>query len=117
MVRVLAILIALSFSVTAWAGERGTASPLVAQVPIGPSVVIPPHPIATIEFVRESGVERWEVLLRDCKCTDARVNIRFTGNGCTEMGEIYAGLITPLYEDMNFKTVNGKTCLVRAIEH
>ncbi len=117
MVRVLAILAVLSLSVTAWAGEFGSASSLLVQAPIGPSVVIPPHPIATIEFVRESGVERWEVLLRGGKWNEARVNIRITGSGCTQMGEIYPGLITPLYEGMDFKTANGKTCLVRAIEH
>jgi len=30
--------------------------------------------------------------------------------------EIYKGLITPLYDDMTFKTKNGRTCSVQAIE-
>jgi hypothetical protein len=34
----------------------------------------------------------------------------------TQMGEIYQGMITPLYEDMTFKTKNGRTCTVQTIE-
>src|SRR5512135_3213869 len=46
-------LLALNFSLEA------------AQVPIGPgtTVIAPPRPMAAIEFVGESGVERWEVKL------------------------------------------------------
>jgi hypothetical protein len=37
---------------------------LAAQIPIGPSVTItPPQPMAAIEFVQESGIERWRVKL------------------------------------------------------
>ncbi len=87
-----------------------------AQVPVGPSYTItPPRPMAAIEFVGESGVERWQVKLTRSGTTE-EVHLRISGSGCTQMDEIYQGMITPLYEDMTFKTRSGKTCTVQAIE-
>jgi len=86
------------------------------QVPIRPNVTItPPQPMAAIEFVQEAGVERWEVKLTRAGSTE-KLYLRISGPSCTHMGEIYGGMITPLYEDMTFKTKNGKTCTVQAIE-
>ena len=87
-----------------------------AQIPIGPSVTItPPQPMAAIEFVQEAGVERWQVkLTRGGSIEDAY--LRISGSSCTHMGEIYQGMLTPLYDDMTFKTKNGRTCTVQAIE-
>ncbi len=97
-------LLALSYSLVA------------AQVPGGPTCCItPPHPMAAIEFVQESGVERWQVKLTRAGATE-EVHLRISGSGCTQMEEIYRGMITPLYEDMTFKTKSGKTCTVQAIE-
>jgi hypothetical protein len=91
-------------------------SPAAAQVPIGPGVTItPPRPMAAIEFVGESGVERWEVKLTRAGSTE-NVHLRFSGSSCTQMDEIYRGMITPPYEDMTFKTKSGRTCTVQAIE-
>ena len=89
---------------------------LAAQIPIGPSVTItPPQPMAAIEFVQESGIERWKVkLTRGGVAEDAY--LRISGSSCTHMGEIYQGMLTPLYDDMTFKTKNGRTCTVQAIE-
>jgi hypothetical protein len=88
-----------------------------AQVPIRPNVTItPPQPMAAIEFVQEAGVERWEVKLSGGKYFGEKAYLRITGNSCTHMEEVYKGMITPLYEDMTFKTRNGKTCTVQAIE-
>ena len=41
------------------------ALPAAAQIVINPNttIIVPPKPMATIEFVQESGVERWEVKL------------------------------------------------------
>ena len=91
-------------------------SPAAAQVPIGPRITItPPRPIAAIEFVEESGVERWQVkLIREGSTENA--HLRISGSSCTQMDEIYRGMITPLYEDMTFKTKSGRTCTVQAIE-
>ena len=89
---------------------------LAAQLPIGPSVTItPPQPMAAIEFVQEAGVERWQgKLTRGGSIEDAY--LRISGSSCTHMGEIYRGVLTPLYDDMTFKTKNGRTCAVQAIE-
>ena len=86
------------------------------QIPIGPSVTItPPQPMASIEFVQEAGVERWQVkLIRGGSIEDAY--LRISGSSCTHMGEIYQGMLTPLYDDMTSKTKNGRTCTVQAIE-
>ena len=85
-------------------------------IPLGPSVTItPPSPMATIEFVKESGVERWEVKLTRGGSIEA-VHLRISGPSCSHMDEIYQGMMTPLYEDMTFKTKNGRTCTVQAIE-
>ena len=87
-----------------------------AQVPIGPGVTVtPPRPMAAIEFVQESGVERWEVKLTRGGSVE-NAYLRISGSSCTQMDEIYRGMITPLYEDMTFKTKSGKTCTVQAIE-
>jgi hypothetical protein len=89
---------------------------LAAQTPIGPSVTItPPQPMAAIEFVREAGVERWQVKLNRGGAIED-VYLRISGSSCTHMGEIYQGMLTPLYDDMTFKTKNGRTCTVQAIE-
>ena len=89
---------------------------LAAQIPIGPSVTItPPQPMGAIEFVQEAGVERWQVKLTRAGSTQDAY-LRISGASCTHMGEIYQGMITPLYEDMTFKTKNGRTCTVQAIE-
>jgi hypothetical protein len=40
-----------------------SGAPAVAQVAPVPTVITPPRPMATIEFVAEAGVERWEVTL------------------------------------------------------
>ena len=87
-----------------------------AQVPIRPNVTItPPQPMAAIEFVQEAGVERWQVKLnRGGSIEDAY--LRISGSSCTHMGEIYQGMLTPLYDDMTFKTKSGRTCTVQAIE-
>ena len=97
-------LLALNFSLAA------------AQGPIRPNVnITPAQPMAAIEFVQESGIERWQVkLTRGGSVED--VHLRISGSSCTMMGEIYQGMITPLYDDMSFKTKNGRTCTVQAIE-
>jgi hypothetical protein len=97
-------LLALSFSLAA------------AQLYPQPNVtIVPPQPMASIEFVQESGVERWQVkLTRGVSVEDA--HLRVSGSSCTYMGEIYQGMITPLYADMTFKTKSGRTCTVHAIE-
>ena len=94
------------------------ASPAVAQIIInpGPIIIQPPKPIMAIEFVQEAGVERWEVKLTGERWTDETAYLRISGQGCTYMEEIYKGLITPLYDDMTFKTKNGRTRTVQAIE-
>lgn len=74
--------------------------------------VTPPKPIDSIEFLEEAGIERWRVLF-----SGKPGYIRFTGSGCTFMGEIYKGLIIPLWDNMTFKTAGGKECRVTAIEH
>ena len=89
---------------------------LAAQIPIGPSVSItPPQPMAAIEFVQESGIERWEVKLNRGGAIE-NAYLRISGPSCTHMDEIYRGMITPLYDDMTFKTKSGKICTVQAIE-
>jgi len=89
---------------------------LAAQIPIGPSVTITsPAPMSAIEFVQESGIERWKVKLTRGGVTEDAY-LRISGSSCTQMGEIYQGMITPLYDDMSFKTKNGRTCTVQAIE-
>jgi hypothetical protein len=89
---------------------------LGAQIPIGPSVTTtPPGPMSAIEFVQESGIERWKVKLTRGGVTEDAY-LRISGSSCTQMGEIYQGMITPLYDDMSFKTKNGRTCTVQAIE-
>jgi hypothetical protein len=97
-------LLALNFSLAA------------AQVPIRPNVnITPAQPMGAIEFVQESGIERWQVkLTRGGSVED--VHLRISGSSCTMMGEIYQGMITPLYDDMSFRTKNGRTCTVQAIE-
>ncbi len=88
-----------------------------AQISVRPNVTITaPRPMATIEFVREAGVERWEVKLTRGGAVES-VYLRISGpSACTFMDEVYSGMITPLYDDMTFKTKNGRTCTVQAIE-
>ncbi len=93
-----------------------STSPVPAQVPGPHSAGSTPVPVGMVEFVRESGVERWEVVLSGGRWTNERVNIRITGTGCTDMGEIYTGLIAPVYDGMDFRTANGRSCTIRAIE-
>jgi len=90
----------------------------VAQIPIGPGTtfVAPPKPIMGLEFVQEVGVERWEVRLTGGQHAGDTAYLRFHGSGCTYADEVYTGLITPLYEDMTFKTKSGRVCTVQAIE-
>jgi len=94
------------------------ASQAGAQIPVGPGVtyIAPPRPMATIEFVQEAGIERWQVTLTGGTYTGDTAYLRITGNSCTHMDEVYKGMITPLYDDMTFKTKNGRTCTVTAIE-
>ncbi len=94
------------------------AAPVAAQIVInpGPTVIQPPKPIMGIEFVQEAGVERWEVKLTGGLWTGETAYLRISGQGCTYMEEVYKGMITPLYEDMTFKTKSGRTCMVQAIE-
>ena len=89
----------------------------VAQIPIRPGVAItPPQPMAAIEFVQEAGVERWQVKLTRAGSTED-VYLRISGpSACTFMDEVYRGMITPLYDDMTFRTKSGRTCTVQAIE-
>ena len=95
-----------------------TASLAAAQAPVGPGVtyITPPRPMASIEFAQEAGVERWQVTLNGGKYSGETAYLRITGNSCTHMDEVYKGMITPLYEDMTFKTKNGRICTVTAIE-
>jgi hypothetical protein len=87
-----------------------------AQIPIGPGVTItPPRPMAAIKFVQEAGIERWEVKLNRGTSIE-NAHLRISGPSCTYMDEIYRGMITPLYDDMTFKTKSGRTCTVQAIE-
>ena len=94
------------------------ASPAAAQIIInpGPTVIQPPKPIMVIEFVREAGIERWEVKLTGGRWAGETVYLRISGQGCTYMDEVYKGMITPLYEDMTFKTKSGRICTVQAFE-
>jgi len=71
----------------------------------------PPKPMGSIEFLDEAGIERWRVTL-----SGEEVHLRISGPSCTFMGEIYKGLVTPLYDDMTFKTASGRECKVTAIE-
>ena len=89
-----------------------------AQMPVGPgpTYINPPRPMASIEFVQEAGVERWQVKLTGGKYTGEMAYLRISGSGCTFMDEVYKGMITPLYDDMTFKTKGGRTCMVQAIE-
>ncbi len=97
------------------------ASPAAAQpIPLSPgtTVITPPKPVAVIEFIAEAGIERWEVKLSGEKATASgeTAYLRISGSGCTFMGEIYKGMITPLYDTMTFKTASGRECKVMAIE-
>ena len=83
----------------------------VAQLQPVPTYLEPPRPIGTIEFLEESGVERWHVMLDG---QDAQLRIK--GSGCSFMGEIFKGMTTPLYDNMTFTTSGGKQCTVTAIE-
>ncbi len=90
--------------------DASTGTTLAAQ-PRGPIYIERPRPMGTIEFIEESGVDRWHVKL-DGK--DAYLRIR--GTGCSFMGEIYKGMVTPLYDNMTLVTSGGKQCTVTAIE-
>jgi len=89
-----------------------------AQVPVGPgtTVIHPPRPMATVEFVQEAGVERWQVTLTGGNFAVDKAYLRISGLSCTQLEEVYRGMITPLYDDMTFKTKSGRTCTVQAIE-
>jgi hypothetical protein len=93
-------------------------SPAAAQIIInqGPTIIEPPKPIMAIEFVQEAGIERWEVKLTGERWAGDTAYLRISGQGCTYMDEVYKGMITPLYDDMTFKTKNGRICTVQAIE-
>lgn len=94
------------------------ASPAAGQIIInpGPTIIQPPKPIMAIEFVREAGIERWEVKLTGGRWTGETAYLRISDQGCTYMDEVYKGMITPLYDDMTFKTKHGRICTVQAIE-
>ncbi len=87
------------------------------QILIGPgTTVTPPRPMAAIEFVQDAGVDRWQVKLTRAGATED-VYLRISGpSACSFMDEVYKGMVTPLYEDMTFKTKSGRTCTVQAIE-
>ncbi len=93
------------------------AGPASAQVPLGPAdprpitVITPPKPMGTIEFIDEAGIERWRI-----KYSGEDAYLRFSGTGCTWLGEVYRGMVTPLYDNLTFRTANGKECRVLAIE-
>ena len=87
------------------------AAPASGQVYAPPPYIQPPKPMGIIEFLDEVGVERWKV-----KLSGEETYLRFTGSGCTMIGEVYRGMITPLYDNMTFKTTNGRECRVMAIE-
>jgi hypothetical protein len=72
--------------------------------------------MATIEFIEEAGIERWRVKLSGETLSSDSAFLRISGSTCTHMGEIYKGMITPLYENMIFKTASGRECKVLAIE-
>ena len=65
--------------------------------------VNPPKPMGSIEFLDEAGVERWRVRL-----SGEDAYLRISGSTCTFMGEVYKGMITPLYDNVTFKTASGK---------
>jgi hypothetical protein len=90
----------------------------VAQIPAGPgtTVITPPKPMLSLEFVQEVGIERWEVRLSGGQYAGDTAYLRFHGSGCTYADEVYKGLITPLYDNMTFKTKGGRECTVQAIE-
>jgi hypothetical protein len=100
------VVIAVTSSLAAAQGRVGS----------GTTVVVPPRPMAAIEFLQEAGVERWQVKLAGENFAIERAYLRISGLSCTQMDEVYRGLITPLYDDMTFKTKSGKTCTVQAIE-
>ena len=84
---------------------------VTAQQQHGPTYIEPPRPMGTIEFIEESGIDRWRVKL------DGRdAYLRIKGTGCSFLGEIYKGLVTPLYDNMTLVTSGGKQCTVTAIE-
>ncbi len=91
-----------------------SVSPTAAQI-YGP-VIEPPKPMAAIEFIEEAGIERWRVKLSGEKQSSDSAFLRISGSTCTHMGEIYKGMVTPLYENMTFKTASGRECKVLAIE-
>ncbi len=71
----------------------------------------PPKPVGYIEFIEETGVQRWRVRLDG----EDRF-LRVQGQTCTWLDEVYKGMVTPLYDNMTFKTASGKECRVVAIE-
>lgn len=93
------------------------AVPASAQVPLGPAdqrpitVITPPKPMGIIEFIDEAGIERWRI-----KYSGEDAFLRFSGTGCTWLGEVYRGMVTPLYDNLTFRTANGKECKVLALE-
>jgi hypothetical protein len=89
-------------------------TPAAAQV-YGP-IIEPPKPMAAIEFIEEAGVERWRVRLSGEKLSSDSAFLRISGSSCTYIGEIYKGMVTPLYANMTFKTASGRECKVLAIE-
>jgi hypothetical protein len=108
------IVVLLAFNFALAAIPQPTPHPI--RVPVGSGVTTTPsEPMAAIEFVGEAGVERWQVKLTRGG-SDENAYLRIAGPSCTDMGEIYRGMITPLYDDMTFKTKSGKTCRVQAIE-
>ena len=71
----------------------------------------PARPMATIGFLGESGVDRWQVRLNG-----KVVHLRVAGSGCTNADEVYAGYATFLMDNMSFSTRGGRVCRIVAIE-
>jgi hypothetical protein len=91
------------------------ASPAAAQYR-RPTYIEPPRSMAAIEFIQEAGIERWEVKLSGGPLSSNKAYLRISGPSCTHMGEIRKGMITPLYDNMTFRTSSGRECKVLAIE-
>jgi hypothetical protein len=85
---------------------------LAAAAPVAPpGFGLWARPVGTIEFLEESGVERWRV-----RVAGEEVQVRIQGSGCTFLGEIPRGYVTVLFDNLEFATTSGRRCQVTAIE-
>ena len=74
-------------------------------------------PIGTVQFLQESGVERWHVRIARKGAKEVKeVHVRISGSGCTFIGEIPEGYVTVLFDNLSFRTTGGRSCQSTATE-